>query len=146
MRTGPASPPPPRRCRTTTWPTPRQLDEAPEDLRGWEWRHLRSRLDDSSSVIPLPFGRVGFLLGAPDWLRAVAMTTAGLRLTDLEGGEPRTIPIGPELGTVVAAAQTRRGLRVVSGSLTRPSTCSTRLVRSFVAWKCRSPLGPFLSS
>ena len=26
----------------------RQLDAAPEDLRGWEWRHLHSRLDDSS--------------------------------------------------------------------------------------------------
>ena len=95
----------------------RQLDEAPENLRGWEWRHLRSRLDDSSSVIPLPFGGVGFLLGAPDRLRAGAMTTAGLRLTDLDGGDPRTVPIGPELGTVVTAAQTRRGLRVVSGIL-----------------------------
>src|SRR5262249_25734396 len=29
----------------------RQLDAAPEDLRGWEWRHLRSRLDDSAQVI-----------------------------------------------------------------------------------------------
>ena len=34
----------------------RQLDAAPEDLRGWEWRHLHSRLDDSSAVIPLPAG------------------------------------------------------------------------------------------
>ena len=34
----------------------RQLDAAPEDLRDWEWRHLHSRLDDSSSVIPLPAG------------------------------------------------------------------------------------------
>jgi eukaryotic-like serine/threonine-protein kinase len=95
----------------------RQLNEASEDLRGWEWRHLHSRLEDSSSVIPLPFGGIGFLLGAPDRLRAVAMTTAGLRLTDLEGGEPRTMPIGPEVGTVATAAQTRRGLRVVSGIL-----------------------------
>ncbi len=45
------------------------------------------------------------------------MTTAGLCLTDLDGGDPRTVPIGPELGTVVTAAQTRRGLRVVSGIL-----------------------------
>lgn len=28
----------------------RQLDAAPEFLRGWEWRHLHSRLDDSSVV------------------------------------------------------------------------------------------------
>ncbi len=48
----------------------RQLDAAPEDLRDWEWRHLHSRLDDSSAVIPLPAGGVGFLFGAPDRLRA----------------------------------------------------------------------------
>ncbi|HKB39844.1 MAG TPA: protein kinase, partial [Gemmataceae bacterium] len=35
----------------------RHLKSAPEDLRGWEWRHLRSRLDDSSSVVPLPASR-----------------------------------------------------------------------------------------
>ena len=29
-----------------------QLDAAPELLRGWEWRYLRNRLDDSTSVIP----------------------------------------------------------------------------------------------
>src|SRR5262249_59585961 len=27
----------------------RQLDAVPPALRGWEWRHLHSRLDDSSS-------------------------------------------------------------------------------------------------
>src|SRR5262249_21695523 len=32
----------------------RLLDAAPKELRGWEWRHLRSRLDESSSTIPLP--------------------------------------------------------------------------------------------
>src|SRR5262249_41510017 len=70
----------------------RQLDAAPEDLRDWEWRHLHSRLDDSSSVIPLPAERVGFLLPAPDRLRIGTLTGAGLRVTDLEGGEPRTLP------------------------------------------------------
>jgi tRNA A-37 threonylcarbamoyl transferase component Bud32 len=29
----------------------RQLEATPEDLRGWEWRHLYSRLDDSSAVL-----------------------------------------------------------------------------------------------
>src|SRR5205814_6159909 len=43
-----------------------QLDEAPEDLRGWEWRHLHSRLDDSTAVIPLPFPETGILIPAPD--------------------------------------------------------------------------------
>jgi WD40 repeat protein len=91
-----------------------QLDEAPEGLRGWEWRHFHSRLDDSSAVIPLSAGGAGFLLGAPDRLRVGAMTPAGLRLTDLEGGKPKTLPIGPERGPHVFATQTRRGLRVAA--------------------------------
>src|SRR5262249_2798153 len=73
----------------------RQLEEAPEALRGWEWRHLHSQLDDSSSIIPLPAGGVGFLLDAPDRLRVGTLTPAGLRLTDPEGGESETLPIGP---------------------------------------------------
>src|SRR5262245_60613062 len=30
----------------------RQLKEAPEEWRGWEWRHLHARLDDSAAVLP----------------------------------------------------------------------------------------------
>jgi WD40 repeat protein len=94
--------------------TARQLDAAPEELRGWEWWHLHSRLDDSSSVLPLPDGGVGFLLADPDRLRVGALTNAGLRLTDLEGGEPRTLLLGPGRGQHVSATQTRRGLRVAA--------------------------------
>jgi WD40 repeat protein len=92
----------------------RQLQEAPEELRGWEWRHLHSRADDSSSVIPftpLPTQVSGFLLGAPDRIRVAAFTADGLRLTDLESGESRTLPIGPQRGHNITASQTRRGLR-----------------------------------
>jgi WD40 repeat protein len=92
----------------------RHLGAAPEELRGWEWRHLHSRLDDSSEVIPLPAEKTGFLLGAPDRLRAAAWTPTGLRLTDLEGGEPRTLPIGPQRGRLGAVTQTRRGIRIVA--------------------------------
>jgi WD40 repeat protein len=41
------------------------------------------------------------------------MTRTGPRLTDLEGGQTRTLPIGPERGRMVAVVQTGRGLRVV---------------------------------
>jgi WD40 repeat protein len=92
----------------------RQLDAAPEELRDWEWRHLKSRLEDSSAVIPLPAEGVGFLLPAPDRLRIGAMTGTGLRVTDLEGGEPRMLSIGPERGHIETAIQTHRGLRVVA--------------------------------
>ena len=91
-----------------------QLEAGPEDLRDWEWRHLHSRLDDSSSVIPLPAGERGFLLHGSDRLRVVTLTGDGLRFMDLEGGENTTVPI--ELTRVhgVGASPTRRGLRITA--------------------------------
>lgn len=91
----------------------RQLDEAPDELRGWEWRHLYSRLDDSSAVVPLPAGGDGYLLSARDSLRIGIWTSQGLRVTDLEGNDLRTIPIGPQRQPLDTVAQTRRGLRAV---------------------------------
>jgi WD40 repeat protein len=91
----------------------RQLKEASQELRDWEWRHLHARLDDSLSVIPLPAEQAG-LFGAPARLRAWALTSAGLRLTDLEGGDSKTLPLDRERGRSVTATQTRRGLRVAA--------------------------------
>jgi WD40 repeat protein/predicted Ser/Thr protein kinase len=93
----------------------RQLRDAPQELRDWEWRHLSSRLDDSSAMLPLPAGSISaFLIGAPDRLQAGDLITAGLRLTDLKGGEPRTLSLGPERPRSFSATQTRRGLRVAT--------------------------------
>jgi len=92
----------------------RHLDAAPPALRGWEWRHLHSRLDDSSSVVPLPAGGAGFLLAGPDRLQIGAWTGADLRLTDLEGGEPRALPIDIKRRRPVSATQTSRGLRIAA--------------------------------
>jgi WD40 repeat protein len=90
-----------------------QLEAAPEELRDWEWRHLNSRLDDSSAVIALPAGKAG-LFGAPDRPCAWVMTSAGLRVTDLENGETTTLPIGPERGHYITVTQTSRGPRIVA--------------------------------
>ena len=110
-----------------------QLEAAPEDLRDWEWRHLHSRLDDSSSVIPLPAGERGFLLHGSDRLRVVTLTGDGLRLMDLEGGENTTVPIDltrvhgrRSLARPVAGFASRRG------SVTRDLTCWTRPLGSSV--------------
>jgi WD40 repeat protein len=92
----------------------RQLGAAPEELRGWEWRHLHSRLDDSTSEFSLPAGESGLVLGASDRLRVWTMTSAGLRLTDLENGEQRTLPIGHERGRSITVAKTRSGLRIAA--------------------------------
>jgi WD40 repeat protein len=89
-----------------------QLKAAPEELRGWEWHHLRSRLDDSSSVLPMPSGRPSFLFGAPDRLRVAALTSEGLRLTDLQRGQARTLQVRPEHRRDLTVGQTHRGLRV----------------------------------
>jgi WD40 repeat protein/serine/threonine protein kinase len=89
-----------------------QLDAAPTDLRGWEWSHLRSRLDDSSAMITLTDRRFSFLIGAPDALQVGASTPAGLRLTNLASGEHQTLPIGTGRGRYFTATETRRGLRV----------------------------------
>jgi WD40 repeat protein len=110
----------------------RHLESAPKALRGWEWQHLHSRLDDSTSVVRLPGGR-GFLIAGPDQLRLGVLTSAGLRFTDLkekvegEGsrvkGEDDSIlyPLPSTLSTrdplalgPVTATQTRRGLRVAA--------------------------------
>jgi hypothetical protein len=89
------------------------LELAPESLRGWEWRHMHHRLDESSAVVPLPAGE-GFLIGAPDQLQIGILTSACLRITDLEGGEHKTVPLGPERRRGVSVAQTTRGIRVAA--------------------------------
>jgi WD40 repeat protein/serine/threonine protein kinase len=109
----------------------RHLQSAPLYLRGWEWRHLNNRLDDSSSEIPFPAGGDGFLIAAPltlpsppavggegrvrgDQLRIGVLTSDGLRITDLEGGKHRTVPIGPERRHYINVSQTSCGLRVAA--------------------------------
>jgi WD40 repeat protein/tRNA A-37 threonylcarbamoyl transferase component Bud32 len=92
----------------------RYLASAPEALRGWEWRHLRNRLDDSSSVVSLADGEGAFLLAAPDRLWVGVLTSAGLRLTDLESDEHRTLPIIPERRRHISVTQTSHGLRVAA--------------------------------
>src|SRR5262249_58508653 len=57
----------------------RQLDAAPKALRGWEWRHLSSRLDDSSDVVRFRPADPAFLLWGPDGLRVGTFTRTCLR-------------------------------------------------------------------
>ena len=91
----------------------RQLNAAPEELRDWEWRHLESRHDDSSAVIPLPPARNAGVMGAPDRLEAWALTNTGLRVIDLENHrEQRDRPIDFPVSTTFSVVQTRQGLRM----------------------------------
>lgn len=93
----------------------RHLKAAPAALRCWEWRHLSNRLDNSSKVLPLLAGGQGFLIAAPDQLRVGILTAAGLRITDLDGREQRTVPLSSEhRRDRVFVNWTHRGLRVAA--------------------------------
>jgi WD40 repeat protein len=84
----------------------RQLDGAPEGLRDWEWRHLQSRLDDSTAVIRLPPPSGPLLISRPEGLRVGVFTDTGLRFRDESGMETseRSFPTLGYTGLVVAAS------------------------------------------
>jgi eukaryotic-like serine/threonine-protein kinase len=91
----------------------RHLEAAPEALRGWEWRHLQSRLDDSSETIPLPRGN-SLLVNSADRIRIGIWTDAGLRLTNLDGTDAVTVPVPLDRRGAFHIANTARGLRVAT--------------------------------
>lgn len=91
----------------------RHLESAPESLRGWEWRHLHSRLDDSSSMIQLPTQQENYLIARHDRLEVGTWTAAGLRIEDVITGKQRTMPMTPARINYLFPS-TRGGLRIVS--------------------------------
>jgi WD40 repeat protein/predicted Ser/Thr protein kinase len=92
----------------------RLLKLAPEALRSWEWQHLQSRLDDSSAVIAVPANPGGFVFAGADQLHIGVFTNTGLRISDLDGTEQRTVPIRPQYRRDLSVAQTQRGLRIAA--------------------------------
>ena len=99
----------------------RHLDAAPEALRGWEWRHLRSRLDDSIAVIPAPHSGIALSPG-PQGLRLVILADQSLRLLDEQGRVERTVSFPHENESIWAVAQAPEGLLIldrVSGTIAR---------------------------
>ena len=88
--------------------------EAPEDLRGWEWWHLHSRLDDSSSVIPMPVEEAPeFLIPGPAGIRFGVLDGDRLHTARMWRGASRaTVPVRLAVRHHVTAAETSRGLRV----------------------------------
>ena len=65
----------------------RHLGAAPERLRGWEWNHLRNRLDDGKIVFTARAGESGFLLRDTAGIRIAGLSNSGIRLFDLDGHE-----------------------------------------------------------
>ena len=65
----------------------RQLDQAPEELRGWEWRHLQGRLDLSLAVVAGRSGKTSIAFCPPGGRLAVADGRSDYRLLDAVTGE-----------------------------------------------------------
>ena len=95
-----------------------QLNAAPESLRDWEWQHLHTRLDESTSVFPSTNGELPFLVRDLKGVRIARLTSTSLRLTDLEGSEFLTRSLHPEAPLLHRSPlPTRRGLRLVAGDV-----------------------------
>jgi hypothetical protein len=88
----------------------RQLDEAPETLRDWEWKHLHSRLDDSIAVFPTPVEAIFLPSRGVGGLRLAIPADQGLRLLDEQGHTERTLPLALPSGSVWNVLQTPDGL------------------------------------
>jgi len=69
----------------------RQIEACPEGLRDWEWRHLHSRLDESSISFEPRHGETLSALMAEGAPRVLSATTERLRILDLDGREIRSI-------------------------------------------------------
>ena len=125
--TGPPWPPPARRWRTTTWPT---LTATSRQRRRLCWVGNGGTCAAGSMTALrwcrcLP-GKDASLIDGPDRLRIGILTGAGLRITDLDGGEPGIVPIGPERSAIMSASpRPAAAFGSRRGSMKRPLTCST---------------------
>jgi WD40 repeat protein/predicted Ser/Thr protein kinase len=91
----------------------RHLELAPEELRGWEWYHLHSRLDDRRGTIAAAPGEMLILLRGPDGIEVGRLAPTSLDVTDLDGRRIRTISFQAELSSAWGVAQTGAGLRII---------------------------------
>jgi WD40 repeat protein/tRNA A-37 threonylcarbamoyl transferase component Bud32 len=88
----------------------RQLSAAPEANRDWEWRHLNSRLDESSAVFRPAEGESLSLLPGPLGIRFASVGPAGSRIRDEDG---KTVLVAPGGSCfVIHAGRTPRETRL----------------------------------
>ena len=90
----------------------RQLRLAPEERRGWEWRHLQGRLDQSVAVVSgLP--EVGSVAFCPPGERIAVADGRGYRILDADTGKPLAVRAADRPCHGVYAFGTRSGLRFI---------------------------------
>ncbi|OWK39104.1 protein kinase domain-containing protein [Fimbriiglobus ruber] len=91
----------------------RHLDRAPKELRGWEWHHLHSRLDDRLRAVAAAPGETLHVLPRPDGVQVGRLTRSSLVVTDLDGRPVRAVSFEPALSGVGMVRQTAAGLRIL---------------------------------
>jgi WD40 repeat protein/predicted Ser/Thr protein kinase len=121
----------------------RQLNEAPEALRDWEWRHLHSRLDDSIAVFPSRLWSTFFLSRRMEGLRLATVADQALRLLDEQGRIERTVPLAHSSGIIYTVVQTPDGLLLLSRAA--DNTVSLRDERGKVFLSVKAPADAFVS-
>jgi WD40 repeat protein len=91
----------------------RQLREAPEELRDWEWQHLHSRLDDSSMDFAAPLWRASFLPRGADGLSLAVVDSQRLRLLNEQGFEEQSAPFAYDNNAGFAIQRAADGLLIL---------------------------------
>jgi WD40 repeat protein/serine/threonine protein kinase len=89
----------------------RHLEDTERCLRGWEWHHLASRLDESAAVFPPPDHGQMLLADGENGLRLLAVGPDDPRLLDPDSGEGLTPP-WKGLVWIHHVEHTARGVRV----------------------------------
>ncbi len=91
----------------------RQLEAAPRDLCGWEWRHLQGRLDQSLTVVNGPSRSKSIAFCPPGRRLAVADGRSEYRLLDAVSGECLAVRSTESPCHQVFAFMTKAGPRLV---------------------------------
>jgi WD40 repeat protein/predicted Ser/Thr protein kinase len=91
----------------------RHLEQAPAELRGWEWHHVHSRLDDRFATFTAAPDEFFSLLPRSDGIQVARTAPERLVLADLDGKTIRTVSFEPALSGQRIAQQTDAGLRVL---------------------------------
>jgi WD40 repeat protein len=98
----------------------RQLAWAPGELRGWEWRYLHGRLDQSLAVVAgLPYAAAAAF--CPPGRRLAVADDRGYRLLDAASGGTITVRTTDRSCRQVYAFETRLGRRLVLDQSTAES-------------------------
>lgn len=122
----------------------RLLEECPEDLRGWEWSYLSSRVDESLLAWQSPEWRSGVTFSVVSDLNAVAVASGAgvLRFRDSTTGEARgEFRQGSDRTGVVDPSGTRMAFALLTEEIGDHVIELRRVADSSLLWEQRMRTG-----